>query len=95
MDLSVLVDMIVAHSKCEEEEFDVQMNMLAWQTALLMNSTGNFKKKIKPKDLYIPLAEQKEQEKHKKQNEEFNPEERQKLQEELLQSFKDSQVIIQ
>ena len=42
--------MILSFIKAEEESFDLKMQMLSWQTALLMNSTGNFKKKIKPDD---------------------------------------------
>lgn len=85
--------MILSFIKAEEESFDLKMQMLSWQTALLMNSTGNFKKKIKPDDLYIPLADIVEKEKRK--NEGFDAEERKRLQEELLQSFKDSNIDIQ
>lgn len=85
--------MILSFIKAEEEYFDLKMQMLSWQTALLMNSTGNFKKKIKPDDLYRPLADIVEKEKRK--NEGFDAEERKRLQEELLQSFKDSSIDIQ
>ena len=30
------------------EQFDADHHLLAWQTALLMNATGNYKKQIKP-----------------------------------------------
>lgn len=85
--------MILSFIKAEEESFDLKMQMLSWQTALLMNSTGNFKKKIKPDDLYTPLADIVE--KGKRNNEGFDAEERKRLQEELLQSFKDSNIDIQ
>lgn len=93
LDLTILGEMVVAHIKADEESFDLQMQITAWQTALLMNSTGNYKKRIKPEDLYTPLAELVEQK--QKENEGFNPEERKRLQDELLQSFADSNVIIQ
>lgn len=65
----------------QEEDFDTKMQMVAWQTALLMNSTGNYKKKIKPVDLYTPLEEKKEQEqKHEEKTKE-------ELQQELLSAF--------
>lgn len=85
--------MVLAHMKAEEESFDRDMMLLSWQTALLMNSTGNYKKKIKPDDLYIPLETQRE--KAKVQAEGFNPEKRQELQDELLSAFAGSDVMIQ
>lgn len=85
--------MVLAHMRVEEESFDKDMLLLSWQTALLMNSTGNYKKKIKPDDLYVPLETQKE--KARVQAEGFNPEKRQELQNELLSAFAGSDVIIQ
>lgn len=77
--------MIQAQIRNDEETFDMNMQMLAWQTALLMNSTGNFKKKIKPSDLYSSdYAESKEQE--SVSNEDVS-EVKKKLQEELLSTF--------
>ena len=93
MDLNVLADMVMAHTKAEDDAFDREMILLSWQTALLMNSTGNYKKKIKPEDLYVPADMQKEQE--KKQAEGFNPEKRQELQNDLLSAFAGSDVVIQ
>lgn len=77
--------MVLAHTRAEEEAFDMQMIMLSWQTALLMNSTGNYKKKIKPEDLYIPLEKQREQEKVRAKG--IDPEEKKKLQDELMATF--------
>lgn len=85
--------MVLAHIRVEEESFDKDMMLLSWQTALLMNSTGNYKKKIKPDDLYVPLETQRE--KARVQAEGFNPEKRQELQNELLSAFAGSDVIIQ
>lgn len=39
----------------ENKKHDNDMLKLAWQTAYLMNSTGNFKKDIKPTDLYTSV----------------------------------------
>lgn len=36
----------------QNRERDLELQTIAWQTALLMNSTGNYKKRIAPKDLY-------------------------------------------
>ena len=85
-------DMILAQIKVEEENLDEQMQLMAWQTALLMNSTGNYKKKIKPKDLYTPMAEINEQE--EKQNNLSGSDAKKKLQEELLSTFADSDMVI-
>ena len=60
LDLKILVDMIIAHSRVKEEEFDEKMSILAWQTSLLMTATGNYKKGIKPKDLYTSIFDKKE-----------------------------------
>ena len=83
MDLIQLGDIILAFMQVEEEKIDVEMQMLAWQTALLMNSTGNYKKKIKPEDLYKSIAEIEKEEEQK----EMTLEDKQKLQEELLTLF--------
>ncbi|HBI7084841.1 TPA: hypothetical protein K8M77_000312 [Clostridium perfringens] len=80
----------MAHIRAEQEAIDSQMQMLAWQTALLMNSTGNFKKKIKPTDLYTPLAEI-----DVKQKVEYKPEDKKALQEELLSAFAGSDIVTQ
>ena len=84
--------MILSQVRKEEEEFDMKMQMLAWQTALLMNSTGNYKKRIKPTDLYAPdNNEAKEQENIS--GEDGVEMKKKKLQEELLSTFADSDVI--
>lgn len=86
LDLFILGEMIEAHAEVENEEFETKMQMIAWQTALLMNSSGNYKKKIKPQDLYS----------NKNKNEETNnkgSETKQELQKELLSAFADSDAI--
>lgn len=79
--------MITAVSRCEEESFNIKMQMLAWQTSLLMNSTGNYKKKIKPTDLFSP-------EERETVEENISEDDKKKLkrqkQEELLKAFADS-----
>lgn len=35
----------------EKDRIEAQQDLVAWQTALLMNATGNYKKQIKPSDL--------------------------------------------
>lgn len=85
IDLLTLSDIIQCYIKAENEEFDQKMQMLAWQTALLMNSTGNYKKSIKPQDLYTPMEQQHEPE----------PEEnKEELQKELLEAFAGSNVVL-
>lgn len=80
MDLTCLGEWILAVQKAELDELDNDMQKLAWQTALLMNSTGNFKKKIKPSDLYTPMADVNSKPENK-------VEDKKKLQEELLEAF--------
>ena len=83
MELLHLCDIITSFMKVEEEKIDVEMQMLAWQTALLMNSTGNYKKKIKPEDLYKSIAEIEKEEKQKQ----LTREDKKKLEDELLSLF--------
>lgn len=78
--------MIRASAKAEEDSFNSKMQMLAWQTALLMNSTGNYKKKIKPTDLFNPEARKGTVEKADISEEEKKKLKKQK-QEELLKAF--------
>lgn len=42
------------------KERDFELQSIAWQTALLMNSSGNYKKKIEPSDLYQSPYDKKE-----------------------------------
>lgn len=53
--------MLEAHVEEEKRQDDVLSQRLAWQTAHLMNASGNFKKRISATDLYKPLAMQEEQ----------------------------------
>lgn len=83
--------MIASQIRKENEDFDINMQMLAWQTALLMNSSGNYKKRIKPSDLYSPNNDE-EAEKQEKFSKEDVAEVRKKLQEDLLSTFSDSNI---
>ena len=53
------MDLCIAYLELENEKFDITMQVTAWQTALLINSSGNVKRKITPEKLYIPLEKQK------------------------------------
>jgi hypothetical protein len=55
MNLTELMDMIEARVWAENRDSDLDTQRVAWQTAHLMNATGNFKKKIMPTDLYNPM----------------------------------------
>ena len=92
VDLTCLGEMVVAHMRKEKENFDLNMEMLAWQTALLMNSTGNYKKKISPTDLYNPDDVDEASEQGNVSGED-SAEMKKKLQEELLSTFADSNSI--
>lgn len=52
-----LFEMVNAHVEYQNNQFDLDMNKLAWQTSILLNGMGTLKKKVKPTDLYNPNAE--------------------------------------
>lgn len=52
-----IMDMIEAYSFEERRQDDMLNQRVAWQTAHIMNSSGNYKKTIKPEDLYLPMDE--------------------------------------
>lgn len=89
MPLEILWDIIQAHIRLEEEQFDYDMSLLAWQTSLLMNSTGNYKKKIKPDDLYTPMRSM-EDESSNRAGKKLAEEEVEQLRNELLEKFANS-----
>jgi hypothetical protein len=85
MDLYVLSVLIKAEIDRETHETDLHMQKLAWQTAMLMNATGNYKNQIKPNKLYEPLSEVNKSEKKNKPLQDVDIHTKR---EELLNSFK-------
>jgi hypothetical protein len=77
-----LVDMYEANVDVVNEEFDTEMQRTSWFTALLMNASGNFKKRIKPEKLYTPLEKQ-----NKQSNKQFQKDYVEKQREELKKKF--------
>lgn len=63
------------------------MQRLAWQTAYLMNATGNFKKNIKPTDLYQSVFDRDEDQEDLSLDKDGAIEQREQLVKELLASF--------
>lgn len=62
LDLFVLYKLLKAEMDREVHEYDLGMLKLSWQTALLMNATGNYKREVKPESLYTSFEDrQKEQ----------------------------------
>ncbi|CDQ21708.1 hypothetical protein [Halobacillus karajensis] len=53
-----IVDMYEAKVTTSNEEMDAELQRTAWFTSLLMNATGNFKKEIKPNQLYTSIEDQ-------------------------------------
>ena len=51
-DLVVLGDWLAILVEHDFIEHDNKMKIIAWQTAYLMNATGNFKKNLLPSDIY-------------------------------------------
>lgn len=54
-----LLDMYEASSEITSEDFDIEMQRTSWFTSLLMNVSGNLKRRVKPDKLYTPLDKQK------------------------------------
>lgn len=44
--------MVEAHISYSNDTIDNKMQMLSWQTSIIINCMGTLKKKVKPKDLY-------------------------------------------
>lgn len=47
-----LVEMVEAHVSYSNDYADNKMQILSWQTSILINCMGTLKRKIKPKNLY-------------------------------------------
>ncbi|MGL5328362.1 MAG: hypothetical protein ACRDD7_03765 [Peptostreptococcaceae bacterium] len=50
--------MVEAHISYYNDTTDHDMQMLAWQTSIIINCMGTLKKKVKPNDLYKSEDEQ-------------------------------------
>jgi hypothetical protein len=55
-------DMLEALVEEERRQDDITNQRTAWQTAHIMNSSGNYRRAIQPSDLYKPMSEQTEEE---------------------------------
>ncbi|GAA0703246.1 hypothetical protein GCM10008904_10150 [Paraclostridium ghonii] len=44
--------MVESYIDYREDEIDSKMQILAWQTSIIINCMGTLKKKVKPGDLY-------------------------------------------
>lgn len=64
-----------------EMETDRTMQVTAWQTALLMTASGNYKRGVKPEKLYEPLEKRKKKENQKKSNKASIAKQREELKE--------------
>lgn len=81
MDLVILGRLLHAEIEKEAHQYDLEMQKISWQTACLMNATGNFKTPVKPEKLYVPLDKQKKKDKPER------IEDIQAKREELLKTF--------
>jgi Phage tail assembly chaperone protein, TAC len=63
-----LEEMLEAFWEEEKRQDDVTNQRVSWQTAHLMNATGNYKKRIKSTDLYKPVEDVEQAEETPKQN---------------------------
>lgn len=89
MDIDDFFDMVQAKLKVEEEEVDEKMQIISWQTAILINAMGKSKKRYKPKDLYKPLSKD-EENRPTGSYTVIGDDEKEKLQKELLETFSSS-----
>ncbi|MCU9811295.1 MULTISPECIES: hypothetical protein [Paraclostridium] len=46
--------MVESYVAYREDDIDNKMQILAWQTSIIINCMGTLKKKVKPEDLYKP-----------------------------------------
>lgn len=87
MSVADFFDMVRAKLKIEEEEFDMKMQMLSWQTAILINAMGKSKKRYKPKDLYKPISSDDDVLEVKGSYKVVGDEKQEQLRKELLETF--------
>lgn len=88
MSLFELLEMIEAMTEEEQRQDDMLNQRVSWQTAHIMNSSGNYKKRIEATDLYKPLAHKEEQAEKQVIVEKFEtPEAKQEYLENLMQKF--------
>lgn len=66
--MNELLEMIEGYVHEQSRQDDAENQRLSWLASHLMNSTGNYKKRIQPTDLYEPLAKQKEKQEKRKEN---------------------------
>lgn len=69
-------------------QYDTDVDIVAWQTSLLMNATGNFKKNITPDMLLKKNDESDPKSEDKPKSSRLEKEEKKQLVEELLAKFK-------
>ena len=50
--------MVEAHVSYSNDYIDNKMQILSWQTSILVNCMGTLKRKVKPKDLYKAPSEE-------------------------------------
>ncbi len=50
--------MVEAHVSYSNDYTDNKMQILSWQTSILVNCMGTLKRKVKPKDLYKSPSEE-------------------------------------
>lgn len=81
LDLLILSRLLKAEIDREFHQYDLEMRKTAWQTAYLMNATGNFKTPVKPDKLYTSIEDQ------KKKDKPARTEDVQAKKEELLKTF--------
>jgi hypothetical protein len=81
-------EMLEAFVEEERRQDDMENQRVSWFTAHIMNSSGNYKKRIQPTDLYKPMA-YKEQEKEKQEIvERFkSPEQKEEYLKNLIRKF--------
>lgn len=80
--------MVIANAKKREEEVDLQLNLLAWQTSHIMNSSGNYKKQVKPEDLYKSQGDEDSTQGTSKELRPIDRDEKNKKLEALMNKFK-------
>lgn len=81
-------DLLEAFVEEEKRQDDMKNQRVSWFTSHIMNSSGNYKRAIKPEDLYKPIAQLEENNIEQEVIERFeSPEQKEAYLKNLLESF--------
>jgi hypothetical protein len=80
-------EMLEAFVAEEQRQDDMENQRVSWFTAHIMNSSGNYKKRIQPTDLYKPMAQRELEEKQNIVERFESPEQKEEYLNRLMKKF--------